>query len=183
MPIAASLSPAAAVGAVWLGMVGGGYPDWVDLRSDLSSRLKHRGISHSLIVGALLALGLYFVLELAVAEFSWFHLAESEIYGLSLAFGAGFLSHILADACTHAGVRPLLPVSNSKIWIRQRHCEEIERDRHHRPLYRYFAALLSLCGLCAISRLNTGADAIASLSIHAVPSRSQSSTHCTSLGQ
>ena len=117
MPIAASLSPAAAVGAVWLGMVGGGYPDWVDLRSDLSSQLKHRGISHSLIVGALLALGLYFVLELAVTEFSWFHLAESEIYGLSLAFGAGFLSHIPADACTHAGVRPLLPISNSKIWI------------------------------------------------------------------
>ena len=117
MPIAASLSPFAAAGAVWLGMVGGGYPDWVDLRSDLSSRLKHRGISHSVFIGAVLAFGLHMVLKVAVAEFDWFNLADPETTRLSLAFAIGFLSHILADACTHAGVRPFLPVSDSRVWI------------------------------------------------------------------
>ena len=117
MPIAASLSPAYAAGAVWLGMVGGGYPDWVDLRSDLSARLKHRGASHSLLVGALLSVGLLLVLEVAVAEFGWLTLTDGGIQALVIAFAAGFLSHILADACTHAGVRPLLPLSRAKVWI------------------------------------------------------------------
>lgn len=117
MPIAASLSPFAAVGAVWLGMVGGGYPDWVDLKSDLSPRLKHRGISHSFFIGAVFTLGLHMVLNVAVAEFDWFRLSASEITGLSLAFAVGFLSHILADACTHAGVRPFLPLGSSRLWL------------------------------------------------------------------
>lgn len=117
MPIAASLSPAVAAGAVWLGMVGGGYPDWVDLRSDLRSRLKHRGASHSIFIGAALALGLYLVLEVAVAQFSWFNISQTEIQVWTLAFAAGFLSHIVSDACTHAGVRPLLPLSNTKYWV------------------------------------------------------------------
>src|SRR5690606_19813991 len=97
MPIAASLSPALGVGAVWLGMVGGGYPDWVDLRSDLSSRLKHRGISHSVFIGAALALGLYLILELAVAQFSWFSLSPAAMQVWTFAFAAGFLSHIVSD--------------------------------------------------------------------------------------
>lgn len=117
MPIAASLSPMAALGAVWLGMAGGGYPDWVDLRSDLSARLKHRGASHSLLVGAGLSVGLYLVLELAVAQFSWINLAEAEIQVWTIAFAVGFLSHIVADACTYAGVRPLLPFSNQRWWV------------------------------------------------------------------
>lgn len=117
MPIAASLSPAAAAGAVWLGMVGGGYPDWVDLRSDLSSRLKHRGVSHSLLVGAGLAVGLYMVLELIVTQFSWMYLTEAEMRMWALAFAVGFLSHVVADACTHAGVRSFLPVSDQRWWV------------------------------------------------------------------
>lgn len=117
MPIAASVSPLVAAGVVWLGMVGGGYPDWVDLRSDLSSRLKHRGVSHSLIVGAGLTFGLYLILELAVAQFSRFTVTEGEMQALAIAFAAGFLSHIVADACTHAGVSPFLPVSRAKVWV------------------------------------------------------------------
>ncbi len=117
MPIAAPLSPAVAAGAVWLGMVGGGYPDWVDLRSDLSARLKHRGASHSLLVGAGLAFGLWLVLQIAAAQFGWVSVGEAEIQALTLSFAAGFLSHIVADACTHAGVRPFLPLSNQKWWV------------------------------------------------------------------
>lgn len=117
MPIAASLSPLAAVGAVWLGMVGGGFPDWFDLRSDFSSRLKHRGMSHSLFVGMAFAVAVYLILQLVVNQFAAISLNESNVRSLAMAFAAGFLSHILADACTHAGVRMLLPVVQDRFWI------------------------------------------------------------------
>lgn len=117
MPIAASLSPAVAIGAVWLGMVGGGYPDWIDLRSDFKARLKHRGVSHSILLGALLVAGLYLVLQIASRQFPAMNLNQGEIQALSMAFALGFLSHLLADACTYAGVRPLLPFSNGQWWI------------------------------------------------------------------
>ena len=117
MPIAASLSPAVAVGAVWLGMVGGGYPDWFDLRSDFSRRLKHRGISHSVFLGALFTAVVYAVLGILDAQFHQISVDDTEIRSLALAFGAGFLSHILADTCTHAGVRLFLPFNSDKWWI------------------------------------------------------------------
>lgn len=117
LPIAASLSPVVAAGAVWLGMVGGGYPDWIDLRSDFKYRLKHRGVSHSLILGAALAIGLYLALQIIVRQFDAISLSEDAVRSLTLAFALGFLSHLLADACTIAGVRPLLPFSNEQWWI------------------------------------------------------------------
>ena len=117
MPIAASLSPVAAAGAVWLGMVGGGYPDWFDLRSDFSRRLKHRGISHSVFLGALFTIVVYAVLVIVDAQFTQISMDDIELRSLALAFGAGFLSHVLADACTHAGVRLFLPINSDKWWI------------------------------------------------------------------
>lgn len=117
MPIAASLSPGIVVGAVWLGMVGGGYPDWIDLRSDFKAHLKHRGVSHSFLLGAVLMLGLYLILQISSSQFAAVSLSESEIRSLTLVFALGFLSHLLADACTYAGVRPLLPFSSEQWWI------------------------------------------------------------------
>lgn len=117
MPIAASLSPPVAIGAVWLGMVGGGYPDWIDLRSDFKARLKHRGVSHSIFLGAALMAGVYLMLEISSRQFTAVALAEREIRALALTFALGFLSHLLADACTYAGVRPLLPFSNEQWWV------------------------------------------------------------------
>lgn len=117
LPIAAPLSPALAAGAVWLGMVGGGFPDWVDLRSDFRGRLKHRGASHSVLTGAVLAVGLYLMLTLVLPRFVALGMNQTQIRTLVLTFAAGFLSHIVADACTHAGVRPFLPLSTVRWWL------------------------------------------------------------------
>lgn len=117
MPIAASSSPLIAAGAVWWGMVGGGYPDWFDLRSDFSPRLKHRGASHSLLLGAAFTFALWWVLGLLADQFASIDLGHDAIDTWALAFGAGFLSHILADACTRGGVRPFLPFSKTKWWL------------------------------------------------------------------
>jgi membrane-bound metal-dependent hydrolase YbcI (DUF457 family) len=117
MPIAASSSPAIALGAVWWGMVGGGYPDWFDLRSDFSRRLKHRGSSHSLLLGAAFAFALWWVLGLVADQFAAIRLSHQAIDSWAIAFGVGFLSHIVADACTRAGVQPFLPFIKDKVWI------------------------------------------------------------------
>ncbi|HEV2072712.1 MAG TPA: metal-dependent hydrolase, partial [Thermomicrobiales bacterium] len=39
------------------------------------------------------------------------------IFPWTAAFALGFLSHLLSDAWTHAGVRPLLPFSDTRVWI------------------------------------------------------------------
>ncbi len=117
MPIAASSSPLVAAGAVWWGMAGGGYPDWFDLRSDFSPRLKHRGISHSLLLGGIFTFALWWVLGLVADQFAGIDLSHDAIDTWAFAFGAGFLSHILADACTRGGVRLFLPFSSRTWWI------------------------------------------------------------------
>ncbi len=35
----------------------------------------------------------------------------------TLAFAAGLLTHLAGDACTRAGIRPLLPLSRGKMWL------------------------------------------------------------------
>ena len=117
MPIAASSSPEIALGAVWWGMVGGGFPDWFDLRSDFSRRFKHRGTSHSLLLGGAFAFAFWWVLGLVADQFAGIRLSHDAIDTWALAFGFGFLSHIVADACTRAGVQPFLPFSKDKVWI------------------------------------------------------------------
>ncbi len=109
-------------GAVWLGIAGGGFPDWLDLRSELRRplRLRHRGISHSLLfvifAAALVGLSLR---ALAAAEEvpGWLALSPQTALIWTLAFAAGLLTHLAGDACTHAGIRPLLPLSQWKMWL------------------------------------------------------------------
>lgn len=117
LPIAATSSPAIAAGAVWWGMVGGGYPDWFDLRSDFSHRFKHRGVSHSIFLGAAFTFAFWWVLGLLADQFADVALSHHDIDTWALAFGAGFLSHILSDACTRGGVQPFLPIGQEKWWI------------------------------------------------------------------
>lgn len=117
MPIAAPLSPALALGAVWWGMVGGGFPDWLDLRSEFRRTMKHRGLSHSLAAAAMLSLGFWALLRFTVPELSGIGLGASSLTVWALSFAAGYVSHIAADACTHAGVRPWLPFSKTTWWI------------------------------------------------------------------
>lgn len=124
MPIAASLSLPLAAGAVWWGMTGAGFPDWLDLRSDFrqSLRLRHRGVSHSVILAALISLGFGAVLlllhrnPLTVGDWQ-IRVPESAIWPWYLCFLAGVLSHLLSDAMTYAGIRPLLPFSQVRFWM------------------------------------------------------------------
>jgi membrane-bound metal-dependent hydrolase YbcI (DUF457 family) len=155
MPIAASLSPGLAAGCVWWGMVGGGFPDWFDLRSDLRQplRLRHRGASHGILFAALMAIGLVIVLRAAsglsfpVGERSW-SVPVGAIAPWTLAFLAGFASHVASDALTYAGVRPFLPLSDRRVWLLPR----MLRGRSTGPLdgvVRLLAATALVVGLAA----------------------------------
>lgn len=124
LPVAVAVSPGLAVGCVWWGMVGGGFPDWFDLRSDLRRplRLRHRGASHSLFAALIATGGVFWALTILMAtEFSvaGVSLAPSRdaVWLWSASFALGFLSHLLGDACTTAGIRPLLPFSEVRFWV------------------------------------------------------------------
>jgi membrane-bound metal-dependent hydrolase YbcI (DUF457 family) len=121
--VAASSSLPVAAGALWLGAVGGGFPDWLDLRSELrgSLRLRHRGASHGLPLAALLT-GIVAVALWALATGSldipgWMAISGRTARVWTVAFAAGLLTHLAGDACTHAGIRPLLPVSRWRVWL------------------------------------------------------------------
>ena len=121
--VAASSSLPVAAGAIWLGAVGGGFPDWLDLRSELrgSLRLRHRGASHGLPLAILLTAIVGIALRaLATGEVdlgTWATLSERTANIWTIAFAAGILTHLAGDACTHAGIRPLLPFSRWRVWL------------------------------------------------------------------
>ena len=115
--IAASLSPGVALGAVWWGMVGGGFPDWLDLRSDFQRHLKHRGFSHSVACGAMVTLAFWFLLAVVIAYAQPDRLTMGDQQAWVTAYGLGYISHILADACTRGGVQPWLPLSRQRWWL------------------------------------------------------------------
>ncbi len=124
LPIAVSREPAIAAGCLWLGMVGGGLPDWLDLRSDFKTqlRLKHRGTSHSLFVlvacSAMLYLALVTLRRTPVAFGPWsLSPGDAIITALVGSLVLGIASHLAADACTYAGIRPFLPLSKRTIWL------------------------------------------------------------------
>ena len=121
--VAASSSLPVAAGAFWLGTVGGGFPDWLDLRSELrgSLRLRHRGASHGLPLAALLIAVVGIPLRaLATGQVDlgdWAAMDERTALVWTAAFAAGLLTHLAGDACTHAGIRPLLPLSRWRMWL------------------------------------------------------------------
>jgi membrane-bound metal-dependent hydrolase YbcI (DUF457 family) len=155
MPLAMPLAPGLALGTIWWGMVGGGFPDWFDLRSEFrrSLRLRHRGASHGLPVGAAVGVGLFLLLSLlsqtAFVPFGVdLSIPAEAIWPWTIAFTLGFLSHLLADAATHAGIRPLLPFSDIRVWILPRFL----RGKSSGPLdaiVRFVAMLALLVGLVA----------------------------------
>lgn len=155
MPIALPLSPGLALGTIWWGMVGGGFPDWFDLRSEFrrALRLRHRGASHGLPFGVAIAGGLFLLLTLlSQTPFAPFGV-DLTVPGLAIrpwtgAFALGFLSHLLSDAWTHAGIRPLLPFSDVRVWI----VPKLLRGRSSGPLdalVRFVAMLAILVGSLA----------------------------------
>lgn len=124
MPIAATLDPALALAAVGVCLAGAIAPDWIDFQSGFRRpvRIRHRGVSHS--IAALLVCTAAIWLVLIVASCQRFSL-ESESLVLSAeipavlagSFALGFATHLAADACTPAGIGPLLPFSARRGWI------------------------------------------------------------------
>jgi membrane-bound metal-dependent hydrolase YbcI (DUF457 family) len=121
--VAASASLPVALGAAWMGAVGGGFPDWLDLRSELrgSLRLRHRGASHGLpfaaLATALIGLALWALASGSVEAPGWMTMHPDTARLWTLAFALGLLTHLAGDACTHAGIRPLLPLSRWRVWL------------------------------------------------------------------
>ena len=116
LPIAAGLGPAAAAGALLLGMAGAVVPDYADLRSDARRVLRHRGISHSILFATVAVLLVSIILNaLAGVDDEQLRLESSLVTPLLAAFALGIGSHLLLDACTPSGIRPLLPFSQLRV--------------------------------------------------------------------
>lgn len=117
-PAALPLSIGGAAAALWFGLIGGALPDYLDLKAESKRVLRHRGASHGLPVAALCTAAVFFVLRvLSESNSGLIPVSTSRIWPWTLAFFAGVLSHLLGDACTVAGVRPLLPFSDVKFWL------------------------------------------------------------------
>lgn len=121
--VAASAPLPVALGALLFGVSGGGYPDWLDLRSELkaSMRLRHRGASHgipvAIILIGLVSMSLNALVGEAIALPDWIQLESRTAMVWTLAFGLGLVTHLIGDACTHAGIRPFLPFAQWRMWV------------------------------------------------------------------
>ena len=124
LPIAVSRSPEVAAGCLWLGMVGGGFPDWLDFRSNLRApfRLRHRGASHAIPALVACSTALYAALELIRrAGFKVGGLTidpgRETIVAWTTVFALGIASHLASDACTYSGIKPFLPFASFRVWL------------------------------------------------------------------
>ncbi len=118
LPIAVGLSPAAAAGAIFLGMAGAVVPDYADLRSDIRRVLRHRGVSHSMLFAGGTIVLVYFILTaLTRVADPRFQLDADLVEPLLLAFGLGIGSHLILDAATPSGIRPFLPLWGFRLRI------------------------------------------------------------------
>jgi len=118
MPLAVDHSWSAASGIVLLGMAGAVIPDYFDLRSDLRGVLAHRGMSHGVLAVVLSVALVWMVLgALSRVDDPTWTLDPDLITPLTAAFGIGVGSHLLLDACTPRGIRPLLPFSHWRLWL------------------------------------------------------------------
>lgn len=77
-------------------------------------------------------------------------LPASAIEPWTLTFALGVLSHLLSDAWTHAGIRPLLPFSAWRFWM----VPKLLRGKSNGPidfLARFIAMLGILAGVVAFA--------------------------------
>jgi membrane-bound metal-dependent hydrolase YbcI (DUF457 family) len=117
-PLAALMPPVGAVGCLWLGLTGGAFPDYADLRSGMKRHLKHRGLSHSYLMLALSTGFVWLVLDALNREATGLlHVPGDYVRAWSAAFAFGFMSHLLGDACTRGGIQPGLPFTRRKFWL------------------------------------------------------------------
>ena len=112
------MPPVGAVGCLWMGMTGGAFPDYVDLRSGMKRHMKHRGFSHSYLMLAASTAFVFVVLQALNQEVTGLlHVPADYVRAWSAAFAFGVISHLLGDACTRAGIQPALPFSQRKMWL------------------------------------------------------------------
>lgn len=157
LPIAVSHGPAVGAGCLWLGMVGGGLPDWIDLRSEFKSslRLRHRGASHGLpmLLGSSALLAVILVV-LQRAEFNmggWVLApATATIRAWTISMALGFASHLLSDSCTISGIQPLLPLSRFRFWLLPRFLRS-RSDGYLDTLVRYAAITVLAFGVVVVA--------------------------------
>lgn len=118
-PLAALMPPVGAVGCLWMGVTGGAFPDYVDLRSGMKRHLKHRGFSHSYLMLALSTAFVYVVLSALNQQeiVDALRIPRDYVRAWSAAFAFGVISHLLGDACTRGGIQPALPFSQRRIWV------------------------------------------------------------------
>jgi membrane-bound metal-dependent hydrolase YbcI (DUF457 family) len=117
-PVAAMLSPAGAVGCLWLGMCGGALPDYLDFRSGIRRNLRHRGVSHAFITVALAGGFSWLVLDaLSRSELRILPVPAGFVWPWTIALVLGVLSHVAGDACTRGGVQPWLPFWRKRMWL------------------------------------------------------------------
>jgi membrane-bound metal-dependent hydrolase YbcI (DUF457 family) len=117
-PLAALMPPVGAAGCLWMGMLGGAFPDYADLRSGMKRHLRHRGFSHSLIMLAIATGFVYLILRaLHDEKTGLLHVPWQDVRAWSFAFALGFISHQVGDACTRAGIQPFLPLLQRKVWV------------------------------------------------------------------
>ena len=118
-PLAALMPPVGAVGCLWMGVTGGAFPDYVDLRSGMKRHLKHRGFSHSYLMLALSTALVYVVLRaLNQQDISdTLRVPLDYVRAWTAAFAFGVISHLLGDACTRGGIQPALPFSQRRVWV------------------------------------------------------------------
>jgi membrane-bound metal-dependent hydrolase YbcI (DUF457 family) len=145
-PVALPLSTGGAAVAIWLGMIGGALPDYLDLKAESKRVLRHRGASHGLTVATLCAAAVFFVLKtLHEAGSELIPVSHAHVWPWTIAFAAGLLSHLLGDACTVAGIRPLLPFSDWKFWL----LPKFLRGRSSGPINLVAdLAAVTLLGIC-----------------------------------
>ena len=117
-PLAALLPPVGAIGCLWLGLTGGAFPDYVDLRSGVKRHFRHRGVSHSFLMLAISTAFVYIILRALNQDVTrLLHVPDDYVRAWSAAFALGVVSHLLGDACTRGGIQPALPFSQRKIWV------------------------------------------------------------------
>jgi membrane-bound metal-dependent hydrolase YbcI (DUF457 family) len=122
-PIALALDPLPALGCLWFGVAGGAMPDYLDLRSDARRVLKHRGVSHSLVIVALCSAVVFVLLDgVSRAEVDVVPISTDFVAPFTSAFAFGMLSHLAGDACTKGGIQPALPFYSGRFWLLPRFC-------------------------------------------------------------
>lgn len=116
--MAALLPPAGAAGCLWLGLTGGAFPDYVDIRSEARRVMRHRGVSHSFLALGLAWAACLIVLDaVSRSEAAPFELPSLYARAWAACFGLGILSHLMSDACTRGGIQPWLPFSKRRVWL------------------------------------------------------------------